>query len=251
MEKIEKTDFQNLNSLYKAKIDLGLIKELKNFEAREVGKRPPANPLFISIKETEFKSANIRIMFFGQETNSWGNTIKGHWENSLKLYETFFDETMNHHKYNGSFWPSMRKFKRELTAKAPNTTIKFVWNNIYKIGNQNRNQNRPTDEIRTIENKYFDVINEEVNILKPNVLLFFTGPNYESQLKKKFGKFLEIPLSKDISKSMLGRIELSNNILAYRTYHPRHLRQKKIFDEYINLIIEDIVKHKDNFKPVQ
>ena len=246
-----KISFQDLESLYASKIKLGLIDELKNLEALEKDERPPANPLFININEVEFRNATIRIMFFGQETNSWGNTIKATWKNSQELYKTFFYETMKQGKYNGSFWPSMRKLKSRLETNILNTKIEFVWNNIYKIGNQKQNLNCPTEKIRNIENKYFDIINEEINILKPNVLLFFTGPNYEYRLKEVFGQFIDIHLSPNIEKSRLARLNLSNNILDYRTYHPRPLRQKKIFDEYINLIIEDILKHMNDFQPIK
>ncbi len=239
-------NFQSgLEHLYASYLESTLITDLKQCE-ENVGyeKNPPANPLLISIDEIEFRGAAIRIMFFGQETNTWNGKIQVKWSNNLNLYHQFFKNAMQG-QYNGPFWIGIRSFRKKLRDEIKDISVEFVWNNIYKIGNQKHNTNRPTEEIRKIENNFFDVINKEIDILKPNVLLFFTGPNYDARVKKVFDDFKSEPLSTNIEQRKLARLNLANNILAYRTYHPGYLYRAKHLNEYIDLIIKDIAKHKD------
>ena len=53
----------------------------------------PANPLILYIdEEEEYKSADIRLMIFGQETNSWYDERGATIEAVQTLYDGFFNE---------------------------------------------------------------------------------------------------------------------------------------------------------------
>ena len=114
----------------------------------------------------------------------------------------------------------------------------FIWNNIIKAGKQGKG--RPHNEILEIERKYFNVIKKEIEIINPNIIIFFTGPYYDDVLKKVFP---EIKISKidNFPERRLAKISVSSNCIAYRTYHPNFLWRNNI-DRYINTIIADIKK---------
>ena len=210
----------------------------------------PAYPLLIKIKdEAKYKNADLRIMIFGQETNRWETEVSKMeipTEESCKYIGETVDEFMKAHIKHRSkadlktpFWIAFKKLN-ELTSEI---NCEVIWNNIYKIGNREKNKNRPHEQIRKLENEYFDVIHDEISILQPDVLLFLTGPSYEARVNKKFGIDAYQSIS-NIEKRKLAKISISNGIPAYRTYHPGHLNRKGFLKEYLKLIIEDIKKEK-------
>lgn len=242
-----------LRQLYVSKLGAGspcflqVLREQRMSTDKDI---QPAYPLLIKIKdEAKYKNADLKIMIFGQETNRWEtevSSIKIPTEESVK----HIDETVNafmdvHIKHRSRtdlktpFWIPFKKLN-ELTSEM---NCELIWNNIYKIGNRGKNKNRPHKQIRNLENEYFDVIPDEISILQPDVLLFLTGPGYEARVDKKFG-IVDYQSFSSIEKRKLARISLSNGILAYRTYHPGHLNRKRLLNEYLKLIIDDIKKEK-------
>ena len=198
----------------------------------------PSYPLLIKIKdEAKYKNADLRIMIFGQETNSW--------ETEVSKIEIPLDESCNHvgatvdvfmkahikHRSRTDlktpFWIAFKNIN-ELTSEM---NCEVIWNNIYKIGNREINKNRPHEQIRKLENEYFDVIHDEISILQPDVLLFLTGPSYEARVNKKFG-ITDYQSISNIEKRKLAKVSISNGILAYRTYHPGHLNRKGLLRDY-------------------
>ncbi len=210
----------------------------------------PAYPLLIKIKdEAKYKNADLRIMIFGQETNSWETEVskmKIPTEESVKYIgetvNTFMEAHIKHRSKTDLKTPFWIAFKKT-NELASEMKCELIWNNIYKIGNRGKNKNRPHKQIRNLENEYFDVIHDEISILQPDVLLFLTGPGYEARVNKKFGIANYQSLS-NIEERKLARISLSNGILAFRTYHPGHLNRKGLLKEYLKLIVEDIKKEK-------
>jgi len=197
----------------------------------------PANPLLLYIdNEEEYVNADIRLMIFGQETNSWYDERSATIADMQNLYHGFFNEG-ECWGYGGQFWNGVSRFLNLLQTKYPEKKIRLTWNNIVKIGKQG-DKGFPPDYIYELEREYFHVIPQELEILKPNIVLFFTGPNYDSVLKDNFGilKYEALPNS---TERQLSRISLKDIEFAYRTYHPNYLWRNDI-DDYFNTIIEDI-----------
>ena len=120
--------------------------------------------------------------------------------------------------------------------------VGYVWNNVLKIGKQESGtpQNGLIDYTKT----YFDVIPKEIEILKPDVLLFFTGPKYDEHINKFVGDFT-ITSVDGFNTNELCILNFTNlpNRIALRTYHPQFLQRlgKAKLDIYYNRIIEFIL----------
>ena len=197
----------------------------------------PANPLLLYIdNEEEYKNADIRLMIYGQETNSWYEKENGTIDDIQTLYDGFFNEG-DCWKYGGQFWNGISRFLSSLQKKFPDKKIRLTWNNIVKIG-KHGDKGFPPDYIYEIEREHFHVIPQELEILNPNVVLFLTGPNYDSIIKDNFGelKYEALPNS---TQRQLSRVSLKNIPFAYRTYHPNYLWRNEI-DDYFDTIIDDI-----------
>lgn len=252
-----KTINDQLKDLYISKFSEGapcFLQYLREKRSLENKKEQPAYPLLLKINEENYRNADLRIMIFGQETNSWEHQVSKEpipLNNSIDFAEQTVDTFMDHYNrflnekltkkgIKSPFWNAHCKISKGLSKRK----VEIVWNNVYKIGNRLKNHNQPHESIRKMENDSFDVISKEIEILQPDVLIFFTGPHYDPRVNKKFQIKEVCKLSSGISPDELAVLSLENKIPAYRTYHPRYLQQSKKL-EYIKLIVEGIKeKHK-------
>jgi hypothetical protein len=198
----------------------------------------PASPLLLYIdNEEEYKNADIRLMIYGQETNSWYEKEKETIQDIQKLYDGFFNGG-DCWTYGGQFWNGVGRFVSSLQKRYSSKKICLTWNNIVKIG-KHGDKGFPPDYIYKIKREHFHVIPKEVEILKPNIALFLTGPNYDSIIKDNFGdlKYQALPNS---TERQLSRVSLKGVQFAYRIYHPNYLWRNDI-DDYFDAIIEDII----------
>ena len=83
---------------------------------------------------------------------------------------------------------------------------------------------------------------QELEILKPNILIFVTGSSYDKVIKNYLQdyKTIEVIIPKKLWKFKY------NDILCYRTVHPDSIRfiKKDIREDYYQMIIDDIKKEK-------
>lgn len=197
----------------------------------------PTNPLLLYLdNEEEIKKADIRVMFYGQETNSWYEKFNTDIKPILDCYDSFFNDG-ECWCYGGQFWNGISKFCTMLEAKYPNKKIRYVWNNIVKIGKYD-DKGFPPDYIYEVERNSFSIIKDELQIIKPNVVLFLTGPNYDSVIEDNFGQLNYRPLA-PFTKRWLSKIELKGTDFAFRTYHPNFLWRNDI-DSFFKTIINEI-----------
>jgi len=140
------------------------------------GTEQVTNPLLIQVPH-DFEEYKFKIMIFGQETNGWcdecGNDgiFSSSIEKSMKVYDEFVNKE-GFLKYNSPFWQVHRHIKSNINSKEETV---FIYNNINKIGRMDRGSNT---DINKLQFEYFNVIGKELDLIKPDVMLFFTGPKY-------------------------------------------------------------------------
>lgn len=205
-----KTIMSTLKDIYQTYWD-GYIENIRNNNSIE-----PANP-FLIVEPTDYRDKAVKVMICGQETQGWGNEFDACPESAtvnaiLRLYAGF----VNGGGYNSPYWQFINSLKRA----CPN--IGFVCNNIVKIGR--KHGPGCDDRINELTLKYFPVIPEELNILKPDVILFLTGPNYDWRIRKTIGDFKtrQVDHIKKFDEIIFDNSSLPR---AFRCYHPRYLRQ--------------------------
>ncbi|MDR1645363.1 MAG: hypothetical protein LBS05_06015 [Tannerellaceae bacterium] len=186
----------------------------------------PTNPLLLYVdKEEEWLHAGLRVMIFGQESNDWeaypGKSI----DHLLGVYDDFFNKGACW-GYGGQFWNAVARFQHLLDAAHPTTQIRYMWNNIVKIGKIGK-AGFPPGYIYNEEYVHFHVIPEEVAILKPHVALFLTGPNYDGAIDDNFGRvnYTAIP---PYTGRQLARLSIPGINAAFRTYHSPSLWRNDI-----------------------
>ncbi len=231
---------KNLKDLYSGKYP-ALTTELNKANSNLNPKEKATNPLLIQVDE-KYTKADIKIMFFGQETNTWLGELNdgaflGEVEPLLDLYNDFFLED-SCFAYGGQFWNGIKRFKELLSDKIPDKNIGYVWNNVIKIGKCGMGF---PSETNAITNKYFNVILQEIEILEPDVIIFFSGPNYDEYIEKAIGKFYKINMSLFV-KRQLCKITSMELELAFRTYHPNYLWRNNI-ENFFKPIITEITEY--------
>ena len=240
----------------------------------------PALPLLLELNDDEsYENADLRVMIFGRETNNWNDMDYrseypfGSYNFNLKTSDDVVTEIMGNHidgedeiyglgdLYHGYFYPDESTGKRGnttpftrrsdqlidlLRTKLPNLKIEYLWNNVSKIGRGGKDFGqccgKTTSEIREIEQRYFNVVAEEVKILKPDIVIFMTGFSADSDIKEKFG------LSDDsfhpIKEGLfLDRIDFPGVKYAARTIHPSTPGQRKeYFNSHFEALVDDMIK---------
>lgn len=210
-----------------------------------------ARPLLIKIKnEDNYTSSNIKVMILGQETNSWIGGEPGTLITPLPTmdgYVRFFNDG-DKVDWSGPFWNEAKRFMRLISLANANKKVSYMYNNVVKIG-KDSGAGFPGDAAFDNELKSFNVLREEIAILKPNLLLFFSGPNYDGRIEKKLGSYERLPID-GFNTNKLCKIKFSNSdlfmdsdSLAYRTYHPNYMYRKGINRrEIYDAIISDFSK---------
>jgi len=203
----------------------GLLEEAKTL------KPSAAFPLLIKVSD-QYVNADIKVMIVGQETDEWYGRLNED-EHSIETlmdgYHNYLFKISQNGKARTSrpFW-NMKNFEYfESKFKVEGKSVSFIWNNISKIGNHG--SGRPAPDIRRLEKSHFNVIKSEVEIVKPDIILFTTGSR-DGYIKEHFGKnskFIPKLYYSDgslIEKSvnMIAEVKLEHfpEICSVRVEHP-------------------------------
>ena len=128
---------------------------------------------------TRYQKSTKKIMICGQETYGWGDEQYPNFENATpediqNIYHEFVNrfnnsvDDMLKPGYNSPYW----NFGWQIMQAHPE--YGYVFQNIVKIG---REEEKGCDDVLfDYTLKYFPVWKEELFILKPNIILFLTGP---------------------------------------------------------------------------
>ena len=199
-------------------------------------------------------SEDILTEIKGKYTDEYGNPLSMDKEmpgitDTYISYLYARDEETGKRIYRGKsqLTKSCYNFIDSLQEKLPDKKIQFVWNNLYKIGKSKPGKGNSTDipprEFIDIEKKNFDVISEEIKILKPDIIIFMTGKHADSIIADKFG--LENTSFETINQDVeeLKRISIPGIKYAARTKHPSDRSYPNVLrKQYNDVLVEDIIK---------
>lgn len=181
-----------------------------------------SGPTVMDISDAYFTS-HTKLMIVGQQTYGWE---RGNLEALLQAYRDFnFGEDW----YRSPFWNMTSKIADILGISRHS----IAWTNLVKCDYKS---GRPPKDIEEKIQTAFPVLQKEISILSPDVLIFFTGPNYDERLKVSLpGTFLDAVSShKPRFLSRISNPRLPAN--SFRTYHPNYLRRSDQEKKFLNFI---------------
>lgn len=196
-----------------------------------------SSPLFMKVFD-EYEMAKYKILIVGQETNSWCDNLGTHTHDDLlNEYETFelgqkviFGKKKFPRILNSPFWNFSRRFfvntnfSENERTKENRLKKGFLWTNISKIDDDGDSTN---EAINNLNSEGFKLLRREVEIVKPDVVLFMTGGKYNQEIETHLNlKFEEIFTTEDKKTSVERAIHINEVAFPKHTYrinHPRFL----------------------------
>lgn len=234
-----------------------------------------STPLLLKVSET-YENAKLKVMIVGQETyefyGKYGAFLQNHSsvEYAQDIYTKFVKEESEN--YHSPFWDYINRLSE-------GSGFSWIWNNVFKLETveylsdekylgekvslselntkkKYRHYRHLIDKIKLLQK---DIFLKELEILKPDVVIFFTGHPYDSlfmdwQFDTQNDFYQDIPeaLKMGIDKWKFGR--LSSPLLpvkTFRTYHPNYLRRasgKVLSKEQKEFIFTYLRQQVDNVK---
>jgi hypothetical protein len=224
----------SLHALYSSKWN-SLQEAMRPVLHNPDNKIKPTSPLLLKVgNEAEYQNADIRLVIFGQETNSWYEEFHGDMQEVIGCYDGFFNDK-ECWGYGGQFWNGFARFLKLLNERYPDKSVAYLWNNIVKIGKHGA-MGLPPSYILEVEQSNFDVIPQELAILQPTITLFLTGPNYDPIINSLFNKPTFSTVSDGFSTRQLAQLAIPNSEYTFRTYHPGYLWRNNLNHYFKNII---------------
>lgn len=228
--------------------------------------------------ETWYTQADLKVMIFGKEVHEWGwpkleNGAQLGSDDLVEAYEVFYSEnyrdtfflTDGNSKLSKSpffrtgFNGLMDGINERLKKVYPGKRAAFLWNEISKLSTMEGRSRKVVDPmIHQCELDYFHVIPQEIELLKPDVVIFLTGfgEPYDRYINENF-HILSTSSVGNISMDDVVKLELEEVPLAYKTHHPgttavaRHgLNDAERWNHY-NAILADIDANFDKIQGLQ
>lgn len=199
----------------------------------------PTNPLLLSHQDcASYESADIRVMIVGQESNDWEGDFYNDMDKISAVYHDFYPGYK--FAYRGFFKNHFNKFLGLLEQKFPDKKISCFWNNVVKVGKSN-DKGTPPEYLLELEQKYFSVLKEEIEIVKPNVILFFSGHAYDKYILHHIPELIKEDIG-CFNFDELQLFKIKNVDFAFRTPHPQrlHFKGKARYELIYNKIISEI-----------
>lgn len=217
----------------------------------------------IPSNEDWYAKADIKIMFFGKEPDGWTRDEKNNRMDVATIMDEygFFLDDRYEVRGNGGFFSQGSKFFKVGINKImegvetilndyPNKRVSMIWNNISKLSTRTAKGGGSVNLFtHEIEKKCFHVIPKEMEILKPDIAIFYTGPgenNYYRYITEEdnFTFTGEPEQLAGLDKYDVVKLTFKEVKLAYKTWHPQ-VMSKDLRKQVYGAILSDIKENID------
>ncbi|RCR71392.1 uracil-DNA glycosylase family protein [Larkinella punicea] len=206
-----------------------------------------SSPLLMDVFQ-EYGEMEKKVMFVGQETHGWGNMSGKFSVEKLQTEYHEFDLGKRANYPNGKrylkspFWNFSRAFFYNLNKQnvaVSRKTNGFLWTNISKIDHKSTT---PSFELQQQNESGFELLKHEIDITKPDVVIFLTGTKYDSWLEKLFTIKNEVIIENGFLSMLHDQSKLLP-LLTFKTKHPRTLSSQKMYHAVLQKMTEMATEH--------
>ncbi len=190
---------------------------------------------------SSYLSCKNKLLVVGQQTNGWGcsGLISCCSDIVVPLMKEYEEFNLGENYVSSPFWQAGISLNRLVNPNSPERS--FLWTNLVKI---DQNGRRPV--VKELEDTVtsFKLLQSEIEITKPNVVIFFTGPDYDALLQSSFPGIIFTQIKKYNTKAY-AKLSLKGSLpeLSFRTYHPKYLKLSGKW-EILNELKDEILKEK-------
>lgn len=178
-------------------------------------------PLLLSPNE-KYCNQPTKLLIIGQQTYGWESDVDN-MQDQMIASENF---NLGEDYYSSPFWNITRKLEVALNIEP----YSCAWTNLNKFDLRG---GQPYGEYQDAVSKLDDILLSEIDIIKPDVCMFYTGPNFDYKLEAIYNdiEFVELPNFGIRQFCKLKHPNLPVN--SYRSYHPKSLRINKLEEGFI------------------
>jgi len=127
----------------------------------------------------------------------------------------------------------MENLKGKLALALGNVAYSCAWTNINKF---DLDANRPYGDYELEISKLDSILISEIEILKPDICIFFTGPSFDQRIKSIFDEVSFENINNWDNRQLCSLKHAKLPRLTFRTHHPKSLRIRYLEDDFIDLI---------------
>lgn len=197
------------------------------FAALKAGIRDVSWPLLLEVP-ARYSSLRRKLMIVGQETRGWG---RGEMPDVAGVVAEYRGFDLARHYRRTPFWVAAHRVAQALNPEGPARS--FLWSNLVKAS---QSKTRPCPAVEQAVCS-LGLLPAEIEITRPEVVVFFTGRRYDGRLRETFpGASLE-RLSPFVCRVTHAGLPFH----SYRTYHPAYLRRSRnwgVLDEVVGFASE-------------
>ncbi|WP_407278200.1 hypothetical protein U5817_17185 [Aromatoleum evansii] len=189
-------------------------------------KRTEYSGLFLPAAQPEFLHASFKVMLVGQETKGGFGKLEGflnardegrvdeYLQKRYALYGGYREKKPGKSRF-GQF---LRMCERELNL--PSRAVH--WSNLFACDFKRKTpRHRPTSELSELLRLSGELLSLQIEHLKPDAILFTTGPQYDRFLREIVGKLGGVEASHRVVPRKLWTFSV-RGIPCFRTTHPRY-----------------------------
>jgi hypothetical protein len=234
-----------LTSLYRPLMDRSeMCRICGGTEAAEKAMQGLSPPFFISTN-SDYEESHPKVVIVGPET--WGWILKGTYstfldsvtlDTAIKKYDCYLK---NH---NGTvFFQYFRRIRRGIFGDNSDTKPgTILWLNLFKFNHEPHTCRMTVSPHREAALAMQDnIFQREITLLKPNVVIFLTGPHYD-EIIQRFYPAVKFEAIGDQPVTQLAQVvDDQLHALSFRTYHPGYMNRRKLkTDPLISTIIQKV-----------
>jgi len=184
---------------------------------------------------SDYEIVEKRILFVGKETFNWFGTMDNSNELTVDLlldYYRGFEFAKEYHGRNSPFWRFVKTLYKRLNGD--NIPNGLLWTNFSKCDS---NGTTPDYNLQRLNDKGFDLLLDEIKIVKPDIVILITGWGYEHQFQRVFSGLKYTAIEE---KYLFQCLHPDLPLHSYMTMHPKGLQMRKKFNSTIDKILENI-----------
>lgn len=193
-------------------------------------------PFLMDCWDGEYSRAGTRLLIIGQETCGWTSLSDclGNPDAIRLLMDEYRSFDLGAKCKSTPFWQYAHRVNAHLNGA--DNRRSFQWTNLFKL---DQCCGQPDLWLQEMQFRSFNILADEVRIIEPDIVVFFTGPDYDHAVLKSFPGLTWEKAIAQISSRKLARV--SHEHLpdkAFRIYHPKYLilQEPRLLEELLGLI---------------
>ena len=207
--------------------------------------------LHLACVPPNYEKMKYKILIVGQENDGWEMEDNAR----LSMFATL--DFLDSKDYNDirPFFSFPYKFCKSINNLGNIQDSKktyFTWVNLKAFSFDKKPKMPLNKEAQDIIDNEFNILEEEIKIINPDIVLFLTGQKYDEYIKKQL-KGVQYYNVENYDTEDFARLEhpILKNKKAFRIHHPRafsskylieRLNRRHLYNEFLNKLLEECQK---------